>query len=51
MPLFAGVEMKLDTKDAAGAVTESVKLYAQSGKIRLQANSRKEIARSLIITV
>ena len=28
--------MQLDTKDAAGAVTESVKLYAQSGKIRME---------------
>ena len=36
MPLFAGVEMKLDTTDATGAVTESVKLYAQSGKIRME---------------
>ena len=35
-PLYAGVEMTLDTKDATGAVTESVKLYAQSGKIRMQ---------------
>jgi hypothetical protein len=36
MPLFAGVEMKLDTTDASGAITESVKLYAQSGKIRME---------------
>jgi hypothetical protein len=36
MPLFAGVEMQLDTRDAAGDVTESVKLYAQSGKIRME---------------
>ena len=35
-PLFAGVEMDLVTKDAEGAVTESVKLYAQSGKIRME---------------
>jgi hypothetical protein len=36
MPLFAGVEMTLDTKDTTGAITESVKLYAQSGKIRME---------------
>ena len=36
MPLFAGVEMTLDTTDASGAITESVKLYAQSGKIRME---------------
>jgi hypothetical protein len=35
-PLFAGVEMKLDTTDATGAITESVKVYAQSGKIRME---------------
>jgi len=35
-PLFAGVEMDLVTTDPAGAVTESVKLYAQSGKIRME---------------
>ena len=35
-PVFAGVEMDLITTDAQGAVTESVKLYAQSGKIRMQ---------------
>ncbi len=35
-PVFAGVEMDLVTTDAEGAVTESVKLYAQSGKIRME---------------
>jgi hypothetical protein len=35
-PLYAGVEMDLVTTDPDGAVTESVKLYAQSGKIRMQ---------------
>lgn len=35
-PLYAGVEMNLETTDASGAVTESVKLYAQSGMIRME---------------
>ena len=35
-PLYAGVEMNLVTTDPDGAVTESVKLYAQSGKIRME---------------
>ena len=35
-PLYAGVEMDLVTKDGEGAVTESVKLFAQSGKIRME---------------
>ncbi len=35
-PVYAGVEMELVTTDSAGAVTESVKLYAQSGKIRME---------------
>jgi len=34
--VHAGVEMELITKDPAGAVTESVKLFAQSGKIRME---------------
>ena len=36
MPLYAGVEMNLVTTDSEGAVTESVKLYAQSGMIRME---------------
>ena len=35
-PLYAGVEMELVSTDSDGAVTESVKLYAQSGKIRME---------------
>ena len=35
-PLFAGVEMDLVTTSSDGAVTESVKLYAQSGRIRME---------------
>ena len=35
-PLLAGVEMDLVTKDAAGAVTGQMKLYAQSGNIRME---------------
>jgi hypothetical protein len=33
--LYAGVEMDLVTKDSTGAITESVKLFAQSGNIRM----------------
>jgi hypothetical protein len=36
VPLYAGVEMELVTTDPGGEVTESVKLYAQSGKIRME---------------
>lgn len=36
MPLFAGVEMDLVTTNATGTVTEQMKLYAQSGNIRME---------------
>ena len=34
-PLYAGVAMDLVTKDASGAATEAMKVFAQSGKIRM----------------
>ena len=36
LPAIAGVEMDLVTKDAAGATTESVTVYAQDGRIRME---------------
>jgi hypothetical protein len=36
MPALAGVEMDLVTRNAEGAVVESVKVFAQSGRIRLE---------------
>ena len=36
LPAVAGVEMDLVTKDPSGNVNESVKLYAQDGKIRME---------------
>jgi hypothetical protein len=36
LPLYAGVEMDLVTRDASGATVESVTLYAQDGKIRME---------------
>lgn len=36
LPAMAGVEMGLVTKDAAGATTQSVTVYAQDGRIRME---------------
>ena len=36
LPLYAGVEMDLVTRDPAGETIESVTLYAQDGKIRME---------------
>jgi len=37
VPLFAGVALDMVTKDAAGRTIEAMKVYAQSGKIRMDS--------------